>query len=408
MVEALGVEPGVHGPPPGDPAAVRRRHVFYIPGYDPRSPRTYFLLFRRELRKWATLSGVTAELARSPGDEGETAWRLRAEGASGEVSARFDFLRWDDLVAREFALSPARRLLTSVAVLADALWSGWAASMARWSWKFGLFAAYPWVMAALYSAVGLGLAAAGYGAWLLAGGSAAAGVVAVVGTAACLYAWARLTVRWEPKLYVWYLVNDWIFTWRHRRGVDAAARERFERFAGRVAAAAESGEADEVLLIGHSTGSVVAVEVAARVLELAPTLGGHGRPLALLTIGANTVIAAGGRRETSTRRAVAALVCDTRVRWIEYFAPQDVMNFAKLDHRRVNRIDLAGRVQVNPVVRSARFKEIFSEATYRRVLWRFFDLHFQFLRANDVPGEYDLYRMLAGPERFGTSVDRAG
>ena len=386
-------------------APVRRRHVFYIPGYDPRSPRIYFLMFKREFAKWGALNGVRAQLARKKGGEveGLSAWSMRADSADGAVEIELDFLAWHDLAEREFAMHPLRRALSALEVFFASLVSGSFFAMARWNWKFGLFAAYPWAMAALYV-----IAALLWATLCLAAGARFGPIGWVAGAAAAaagLYGWWRLIRRWEPKLYVFYLLNDWIWTGNHRRGRDAAAEGRFERFAEAVAEVARGGRADEILLVGHSSGSFVAAIVAARALELAPELGVAGPRLALLTIGANTIVSAAGGPDNPGRRAIAALLPEPRVRWIEYFAPQDVMSFPRLDYRRAYKVDLKGRPQVNPVHRSARFREIYAPETYKKLLWRFFELHFQFLRANDTPGEYDFYRMLAGPERFGSKLE---
>ena len=42
--------------PPPDKAAVRRRRVFYIPGYDPIHPRRYRELYRKEAAAQAAIS----------------------------------------------------------------------------------------------------------------------------------------------------------------------------------------------------------------------------------------------------------------------------------------------------------------------------------------------------------------
>lgn len=382
---------------------VRRRHVFYVPGYDPRSPRTYFLLFKREFARWGANNGVRVEMKRDRGgvEAAAGAWRMRADGPDGKVETTFDFLSWHDLAEREFSMSQAARAWAALEVFVHAILSGSFWDMARWNWRFGLFAAYPWLMAGAYL-----LVAAGWASLCLWAGAAIrpAWIGWPLGAAAAglgLWAGWRLVKRWEPKLYVFYLLNDWIWTGRHRRGHDPLAEGRFEAFARQVAQAATSGDADELLLVGHSSGSFVAAIVATRALELAPELGGPGGPLNLLTIGANTVVSAGGNIDSPGRRAIAALLPEPRVRWIEFFAPQDIMSFPKLDYRRCYRVELDGRPQVNPTHYSARFGEIFSAETYKALMWRWFDMHFAFLKANDQPGRYDFYRMMAGPRRFG-------
>ncbi len=387
--------------------AVRRRHVLYVPGYDPRGPRTYFLMFKRELARWAERNGVQAELTRVKGAEtpGLSTWRLTSNGPGGGVETTLDFLAWDDLAEREFRVSYGQRLAAALEVFGYSVRSGLLWDMASWNWKFGLFAFYPWAMALGYVLIAAGWTALCFVSASHVGSVWAAAPLAAVASVAGLWGEWRLIRRWEPKLYVFYLLNDWIWTARYRRGRDAASDARFEAFARQLAQVADAGTADELLLVGHSSGSFVAAVVAARALELSPILG-RDQPLGLLTIGANTPVACAGSGRSPGREAIAKLLAEPRVRWIEYFTPNDVMSYPRLDYKRCYRVDLGGRQQINPIHRSARMAEIFTHETWRRLDWRFFEKHFQFLRANERPGEYDFYRFLAGPERFGSTIER--
>ena len=391
--------------PGGTGARIRRRHVLYVPGYDPRSPRIYFLLFSRELRKFAALNRVAASLKRdvepAPPDRPGTRWRLAARWPDGPVETTVEVMDWHDLCARDFAAPKWRQLLTSLRVLLYAVTSGTLPAMLRLNWKFGLFSIYPWAMMVSYLVIAIGLIAA---ILALASALGLPWWAGIPPAAAALYGGLRITERLDARLYVWYLVNDWIFTWRHRTRRDPVIAERFELFARHLARTARASDADELLVIGHSSGSFVATGIVARALELDPAVGREGPALRLLTLGANTPIAAAGRDAPPARAAIAALVPEDRVTWIEYFAPQDVLCFPWLDP--VAAFGIAAAPRRNPHVRSARLKEIMTPERYAAMAWRFYRTHFAFLDANDLPGEYDFYRFLAGPEPLEAVLSR--
>jgi hypothetical protein len=46
---------------------------------------------------------------------------------------------------------------------------------------------------------------------------------------------------------------------------------------------------------------------------------------------------------------------------------------------------------------SAAFTQTLSPARWRALRWKFFRLHFQYLCAFDRPGDYDYFRITAGP-----------
>ena len=50
---------------------------------------------------------------------------------------------------------------------------------------------------------------------------------------------------------------------------------------------ARSSDAQEIVLVGHSSGSFLGTEILARALERDPDLGRHGPRIVLLTLGGN-------------------------------------------------------------------------------------------------------------------------
>ena len=54
-----------------------------------------------------------------------------------------------------------------------------------------------------------------------------------------------------------------------------------------------------------------------------------------------------------------------------------------------------------PLVISAAFTKTLSPARWKELRWKFFRLHFQYLCAFDRPGDYDYFRITAGPLTLG-------
>ena len=75
---------------------------------------------------------------------------------------------------------------------------------------------------------------------------------------------------------MYQILDDWIFHWQYGRGERADIEARLDRFGDRIVEAIRQTDAQEVLIVGHSTGSILAVDVAARVLAAAPELGHKG------------------------------------------------------------------------------------------------------------------------------------
>ena len=54
--------------------------------------------------------------------------------------------------------------------------------------------------------------------------------------------------------------------------------------------------------------------------------------------------------------------------------------------------------------RSPRFHKRLTRDTYRSLKRRPLEFHFQYIKASEIPGGYDVFRLLVGPERLEESV----
>lgn len=378
-------------------SAVRKRLVFYCHGYDPEAETRYRRLFATAFSQLSRRFGVERKIGPVVADPAIPAarWTVTAGTPSWRTVTEYEVLRWDDLVKRDFARGWPARIPLLAAAMVEALRSGVIRRLFRLNRHFALFVLYPW--AALAALIGGGVVL-GYGLALLLGeiaplgGAAEAGIAALAAAAALYVAGPRIR-----QAYVFHLLDGWIFSWRQGSGRHPEIADRLDRFARHIVAAARDGDADEILIVGHSTGTTIAVETAARALALDPDFGRTGPPAALLTIGSCLPIVGFIRGAEKLRRAVRELATCQRILWVEYQAPQDVLNAFGFEPVRDLRLDLAGATRCNPAIRSARFKETLRPETYRKLRWNFFRMHFHFLAANEIPGEYDYLMIACGP-----------
>src|ERR1700739_4246703 len=82
----------------GTPAAVRRRHVIYVSGYDPRGAQSFFDLMRRTCERFGRLWPIAATLHAAAESEEFARWQLDLRGADWQVATRYDFLRMENFI----------------------------------------------------------------------------------------------------------------------------------------------------------------------------------------------------------------------------------------------------------------------------------------------------------------------
>ncbi|KMO37385.1 hypothetical protein VQ03_19310 [Methylobacterium tarhaniae] len=391
MTTQIGFTPPEAAPQGGEP--VRRRHVVYLPGYDPESNKRYRALFAREFARYAKrfdLGSRTVTRAETRPDGLVQTWTVEAGQPGLETRTTYDVLLWDDLVRADFR----RPLLASMGLLTAGILHTFATGklfrLYALNWKYGNVILYPFgmtvILAALAALLGTGVAHLIAG-WLPGLAAGAIGAIAAIGL-------VLAAIPLLDRIFLRQLINDWVFNWQHSIGRRRDYEARLSLFADHVAGVCRTGEVDEVLIVGHSSGALTAVEVAARVLERGLPAGPR---LSLLTLGSGLPLVAIHRRAQQTRADVMRLVGSDRLVWVDYQAPQDWMNFPGFNPARDLGLTPEGPVR-NPLIRSTKFREIIVPDVYRRISFRPFRMHFQFLMANDLPGEYDFFALTLGPQ----------
>lgn len=377
--------------PPARP--VRRRHVLFVPGYDPIPPRRYRELYRREGARQAAISGY--QLAIAP-LSGHANYQWQAEIA--DTTATIEFLTWEDIVRASMDRSILSSYLLLVRTVAIYIGSGAFFRLVRLRVQPMLAALYPVIVLlaqlelALLVLAGLwwGLVSVGAPHWLGAAVGALAGGLVL-----------RAFHRWDRYIFAYYLINDYGFTAQHAGRIPAALQARVVAFASRIAEVAR-GPADEVLIIGHSSGAQVAVSALAHYLRQTPA---PPTALAFLTIGQVIPMQSFLPRATGLRADLHHLSQCDAITWVDISAPGDGGCFALSDPVHVTGVAPPEAAKRWPKVISAAFAETMSRERLAETKWRFFRRHIQYLCAFERPRDYDYFQITAGPkslaERFG-------
>jgi len=199
--------------------------------------------------------------------------------------------------------------------------------------------------------------------------------------------------RLDGRFFAYYLMHDYAYSARWLGANPPELEARLAEF-GDAIAEALSGEAEEVLVVGHSSGAHLAVSVLADLIRAGRVPEG-GPALAFLSLGQVVPMVSFLPRAARLRADLAYLSARGELFWLDVTAPGDGCAFALCDPVSVSGVAPEGKRW--PLVISAAFTKTLSEARSRALRWRFFRLHFQYLCAFDRPGDYDYFAITAGP-----------
>jgi len=243
------------------------------------------------------------------------------------------------------------------------------------------------------------LCAAGF-AFVFEKGLAAIGIPDLLGipaATALFFALLGAALKYtENQTYLLYLLCDTIWTWEFSHRERPEWDERIDRFAQYLCDVARTSDVEEIVVVGHSSGSFLGTEIVARALKLDSSLGKHGPRIVLLTLGGNYPIVGFHKVSQDFREHLRQLAIEPSIDWIDCQARKDVMNFFQLDPIASHGIN-AGSLRHNPTIVPVRFREIILPEHYNLFRWQFFRVHFQFVMANERPHAYDFFMIVCGP-----------
>lgn len=373
---------------------VHKRCVLYLSGFDPKGAAHYHALYRKEADRQARVSGFNVVVGpRRKLSNGNAQWSLQAQDSGGDVATDYEFLRWDDVVRSHWQKNLWRVwwdvFTTSLHFMrTGALWR-----MKRLSTPPFLVLFAPFL---LLCVVVLGTPVLGWCVWLfttaLGGSAALAGATAVASTIVALWGAHKL----ESRFSMLWLMRSYAFTRRQAAGETPELDQRLQQHAETLLQRVQAGGYDEVLLVGHSSGCIMAVEVMGRALQQSPQMACQGIVVNLLTLGQWIPLLGTLPEATGFRAHLLRLGTANGIGWVDVSAPPDGCCFALCDPLVVLDEPPTQRQPDRPKMVSPRFVKMFEPAVYAQLKQDRFRIHFQYLMASDLPTDYDYFQWTAG------------
>jgi len=365
---------------------VKKRAIFYIGGYDPKSSDEFFDRLHRETSRFEQLWDVQVESGdRTKHGADVTIEKLRANGNDWAVETDFHFLTLDDIVLKDFQQPFWKRLGRSLITTIDYVLTGTAFKFLFHAWRFFLYFAYPPV--AVVSTIVLAYFLASFISSLDVPYS---GILALF-SFGLVFA-AMVQFFWKRR-FVLHLMDLWSFSrdFVYRRRTDI--EDKLDAFAGLATKRANEGTYDEILFVGHSTGGALILDTAARSVEKDPNLASRAK-VSVLTVGSTSLKIGLHPAATWFRDRLKVLFSDPSMSWVEYQCHTDVINFYKTNPAKLMKLDIGDD---RPIVQNIRIKAMLEPETYKRIRSNFFRVHYQFVFGNTRKYHYDFPAICFAP-----------
>jgi hypothetical protein len=376
-------------------SVVRRRCVFYVSGFDPKGASNYHALYKQESAKQSQINGWQFDVgARQRADGGNAFWPIQASQCGGDpVTTHYEFMGWDDVVRQYWPMNTWAlwRDVTTTTLFNLRHGSLWRMFKLSWPPAVALFAPFVLLLVMLLGAPVLALVL-GYWAVAALGWPSWAGLFTSVVSLTCLVMLGRYM---ESRYSMYWLTRSYAFTARQALGKAPELEARLDAQAGRLVDRIRQHQDDEILVVAHSSGTIMAVSILARAAVLLDREKHRAAPLAakvsFVSLGQCIPLLACLPQAQQFRTELNLLGQSDWVDWVDFSAPPDGCCFALSDPTAwaEQRPDKA------PKLLSPKFADMFEPVHYRALRKDKLRMHFQYLMASDRAVAYDFFLITA-------------
>ena len=369
--------------------SISQRCVFYVSGFDPRGARHYYELFKTELTKGHEEISITK---RKAVQTNTTEWAVDtpASDQAPGTHTDFQFLGWDDIARKHWPTSRFKHWLSYIRVTPRYLLSGFFQK----SWKLSVPAASyllsPNVLILMTALACVLIAALTIGIGTAAASPTSKALLAAIAVGACWLVW-RFAHRFETSRKLDWIMRSYAFTARQAHDEAPEIDTRLDEFAQQIIARVQQNRDDEIVIVGHSSGAMMAVSALARAIERYPKLFEHPAKIGLLTLGQCLPMLGLLPRATTFRSELATLATQHELLWVDLSSATDQICTSKLnpfDACGVKRPPDGYGVQLclisPPFYLLPEIAGQDANSAARRAA--IFDLHFQYLRRFPTEG----------------------
>lgn len=348
-----------------------KRKIFYIPGFDPRSEAYYKKLLLSQF----------PEIKQNQ----NTVNKSGVSFVTHDLEINYEILSWHKAVKAYWNSGFWGNLKNVKTIFRDYVFQGTWQRLFKLSRKDGLqkaFSPYFFFFWFLINIVGLffivnsGLKTENQGEGFLAQ------VIVFILLNVMLYIGLnKLNLFWVNRIMNFFVL--------HSKKLDPLVIKREVAFKKEILTTLNSGQFDEVVVVAHSVGSILCLDI---MTELAEELKGEG--LIIVTLG-HCVSGVSILPEADWFNERLKLVENRKFKWIDVTAGKDAVTFYKVTPAYHSHI-------LPDLTLSAGFHRIFTREFYKAVKWNFYKIHFLYLYNPQFPenSAFNYQKLLFDPQLF--------
>ncbi|EAJ5677721.1 DUF829 domain-containing protein [Campylobacter lari] len=366
----------------------QKRDVFYIAGYDPRGYRHYYAVFKKNLAEQNILLNYDYTLSKAQVNI-YPFWQIQTP----HTSTSYTFLSWNDIVKKNWsegikdALSDCYSFFRIYTITGLFLKFGKESPHQLITGYYPFFYVLLSLIFTLFCAFG--------SLFYLQNFHIILGILAFVLSLVFL---PKMLYKLGKKLAVFWIARICSFCANWEKNSQGELELRMDDFARVIFEKLKENANDknyELILSAHSVGTVLCINVLAKVLRKCEKENISFENLKVLTLGECIPLVSYQKRSFEFRKDLEYLGSKNLI-WYDFTSIIDGACFAQVDFIRTS----GAKAQFSPKYLSAKFHTLYKNKDYKKIKKDKYKAHFLYLFATQIQGVYNFFEFIIGKNKL--------
>ncbi|AJC84194.1 DUF829 domain-containing protein [Campylobacter peloridis] len=366
----------------------QKRDVFYIAGYDPRGYRHYYAMFKKNLALQNELLNYDYTLSKAQVNT-YVFWQIQTP----HTNTTYTFLSWNDIVKKNWSEGIKDALSDCYDVFRIFIITGLFIKFGKES-PYQLITGYYPFFYVLLSLIFTLFCAFG-SLFYLQNFHIIFGILAFI---ACLVFLPKMLYRLGKKLAVFWIARICSFCANWEKNSQGELELRMDDFARVIFEKLKENENDknyELILSAHSVGTVLCINVLAKVLKKCEKENISFKNLKILTLGECIPLVSYQKISYDFKKDLEYLGSKNLI-WYDFTSIIDGACFAQVDFIRTSGV----KAQFSPRYLSAKFHTLYTKQDYKKIKRDKYKAHFLYLFATQIQGVYNFFEFIIGKNKL--------
>ncbi len=314
----------------------------------------------------------------------KTVTDFASTGKNWNTETRYVQFSWADIISKYENVPYPRSLVRHLPGYLSFFFDGSVFKYAAASGRYCGFTVYPLLLMILFS---------GLSGLLMGLMSGIFGLHWIIALSGAVLLFLLLCKFPGDRFYVNLSVNDWAFARDMCNGKNPEITARFEEFSRQILDEIHHSKPDEILIVGHSFGSVWACAALAKALELDEELLASRR-VTFLALGSSLLKIGLVKNAEFLRASVQQIVGLNNLVWHEIQTKTDFISFYKSEPFEPMGIV---KTACETIVHRVNFKHALSKSRHKKMMKSMYLAHRQYILYCDRRVHHDFQLRVFGP-----------